>query len=298
MSLSLSAVQADGYYQPPDFDHKRHGTINKVHGTHRLGVRAKKIHEGIIVVRFEMPFKSWCLSCGTLIAKGVRFDAEKSKIGQFHSSAIWQFSMKCHQCSGIYIIKTDPDTAQYICVSGIRRKEENYDPKAAEGHNFRSEEELLASERDPLLKLEILKDDSQKIQSESSRLEQLLAISSARADDVQLNKMLRKRRRTDAAAELARERKPLRLSREEELEIERETSAAFAGRKRKRGSLAVEKQLAVGVLASSASPTGSGLVAGSFSSCGDVCKKSDRRYQQELLLRAQLSRRFAKRTRM
>lgn len=45
-------------YYPPDFDPKKcgGGGLNKFLGTHALRERAKKIHLGIIIIRFEMPY--------------------------------------------------------------------------------------------------------------------------------------------------------------------------------------------------------------------------------------------------
>lgn len=42
-------------------------------GRHPLGARAKKIHEGIVIIRFELPFNVWCGGCGIHIAKGIVF---------------------------------------------------------------------------------------------------------------------------------------------------------------------------------------------------------------------------------
>ena len=66
MALSLSAVQADGYYYDPSkFNPKAgRGSYDAISGTHKLGVRANRLHtEGILVIRFEMPDDSWCLGC-------------------------------------------------------------------------------------------------------------------------------------------------------------------------------------------------------------------------------------------
>lgn len=49
-------------------------------GQHPLRDRAKKLGEGILIIRFEMPFNVWCGKCNHLIGKGVRFNAEK-KVG-------------------------------------------------------------------------------------------------------------------------------------------------------------------------------------------------------------------------
>lgn len=36
--------------------------------------------------RFEMPYHIWCGGCGSMIAQGVRFNAEKKQIGNYYST--------------------------------------------------------------------------------------------------------------------------------------------------------------------------------------------------------------------
>lgn len=58
-------------YYPPDYDPKI-GGLNKFRGTHALRERARKIHLGIIIIRFEMPYNIWCEGCNNHIGMGVR----------------------------------------------------------------------------------------------------------------------------------------------------------------------------------------------------------------------------------
>ena len=58
-------------YYPPDYDPKK-GGLNKFMGTHALRERAKKLHLGILIIRFEMPYNIWCEGCGNHIGMGVR----------------------------------------------------------------------------------------------------------------------------------------------------------------------------------------------------------------------------------
>ena len=55
-------------WYPPDYDPSK-GGLNKWQGTHALRERAKKIHLGIIIIRFEMPYNIWCEGCGIHIGK-------------------------------------------------------------------------------------------------------------------------------------------------------------------------------------------------------------------------------------
>lgn len=92
-------------YYPPSWDPSK-GSLNKFHNSHSLRARARKLSEGIMIIRFEMPYNVWCLACGKHIGMGVRYNAEKKKIGNYHSTPIWQFRMKCHLCSAWMEIQT------------------------------------------------------------------------------------------------------------------------------------------------------------------------------------------------
>ena len=102
---SLKAARADNFYHPPDWD-PRHGSRAELAAArlgepawkaHPLRERAKKLAtEGILTVRFEMPFNVRCQGCGNHIAKGVRFNAEKKAIGRYLSTKILSFRMLCH----------------------------------------------------------------------------------------------------------------------------------------------------------------------------------------------------------
>ena len=68
-----------GRYVPPEQEGLMSG--NQLHGKHALGARANKIPQGILTVRFEMPYPIWCTHCPkpAIIGQGVRFNAEKKK---------------------------------------------------------------------------------------------------------------------------------------------------------------------------------------------------------------------------
>lgn len=114
-------------YYPPDYDPKV-GGLNKFMGTHALRERARKIHLGIIIIRFEMPYNIWCDGCKNHIGMGVRYNAEKTKVGMYYSTPVYQFRMKCHLCDNYIVIKTDPGNLDYEIVSGARRQENRWDP--------------------------------------------------------------------------------------------------------------------------------------------------------------------------
>ncbi len=76
-----------------------HGpVVGVVQKSHPLGKRAAKIDQGILVIRFETPYNMWCLGCNNHIGRGVRYNAEKRKIGMYFTTPIWEFTLKCHLC--------------------------------------------------------------------------------------------------------------------------------------------------------------------------------------------------------
>lgn len=100
-------------------------------GGHHLGKRAKKLKsDGILVVRFEMPFHVTCMGCGKTIAKGVRFNAEKKKVGAYYSTSIYSFQMRAPCCSCVIEIRTDPKNTDYSVITGAKRKVSTIFPRS------------------------------------------------------------------------------------------------------------------------------------------------------------------------
>ncbi|XP_037567735.1 C2 domain-containing protein 5-like [Dermacentor silvarum] len=123
----LAERKAVNKYYPPEWT-PGHGSINKFRNSHPLRDRARKLHLGILVIRFEMPYNIWCDGCGNHIGTGVRYNAEKSKVGMYYSTPIYKFRMKCHLCDNHFEIKTDPQNMDYEIISGARRQERRWDP--------------------------------------------------------------------------------------------------------------------------------------------------------------------------
>ena len=61
-----------------------------------------------MVIRFELPYNIWCGGCGAHVGMGVRYNAEKSQVGNYYSTPIFKFRMKCHLCDNYFEIQTDP----------------------------------------------------------------------------------------------------------------------------------------------------------------------------------------------
>jgi Saf4/Yju2 protein len=66
-----------------------------------------------------MPYNIWCDGCNKHIAMGVRYNAEKSKIGMYYTTPIYKFRMKCHLCDNHFEIKTDPAVRVIDCLQYV-----------------------------------------------------------------------------------------------------------------------------------------------------------------------------------
>lgn len=78
---------------------------------------------------------------------GVRYNAEKKKIGNYYSTPIYSFRCKCHLCDGYFEVQTDPAVSiellfpygihsiprgkntRYIVTSGAKQKDEDWNPE-------------------------------------------------------------------------------------------------------------------------------------------------------------------------
>lgn len=187
-------------YYPPDFDPKKHGSLAGYHGQHPLRERASKMHLGILVIRFEMPYNIWCGGCNNPIGMGVRYNAEKSKIGMYYTTPIYKFRMKCHLCDNYLEIKTDPANHDYVIISGARRKEQRWDPKENEQivPEDRASQKKLAT--DAMYKLEHGFEDKGKSSAAFPGIIQIEKRQALYKDDYMLNKLARKKFRSEKKA--------------------------------------------------------------------------------------------------
>ncbi|KAF4519610.1 hypothetical protein B566_EDAN003777 [Ephemera danica] len=178
-------------YYPPDYNPNK-GGLNKFLGTHALRERARKLHMGILIIRFEMPYNIWCDGCKNHIGMGVRYNAEKTKVGMYYTTPVYQFRMKCHLCDNHIEMKTDPGNLDYVIVSGARRQENRWDPLQNEQV---VPEEKATSRRmadDAMFKLEHGEGDKSKAQDQAPRLQQLAGLREERwKDDYAANSALR-----------------------------------------------------------------------------------------------------------
>ncbi|KAI9659634.1 MAG: hypothetical protein M1831_003715 [Alyxoria varia] len=79
-------------------------------------------------IRFEMPFHILCSTCPSTstsapIGQGVRFNALKTRAGNYFSTPIWNFRMKHPACGGWIELRTDPKNADFVVTEGARRRD-------------------------------------------------------------------------------------------------------------------------------------------------------------------------------
>ncbi|WWC73770.1 uncharacterized protein I206_107742 [Kwoniella pini CBS 10737] len=169
-------MQGLNRYIPPDYDPRQNSTLNSHQGKkHALGVRAKDIDKGILVVRFELPFNIWCGTCNAHIGAGVRYNARKQKVGNYYSTPIYGFKCKCHLCDGWFEIRTDPKNAAYLVYSGAKKKDEDWNPEENGGFAVHDTEAPSASEPplDPFAGVEKTIDQQKWAKKGTSRLTEL-----------------------------------------------------------------------------------------------------------------------------
>eukprot|EP00850_Spirogloea_muscicola_P021391 SM000247S08280 [mRNA] locus=s247:183967:186607:+ [translate_table: standard] len=229
---TLAAARADNFYYPPEWTPDK-GGLNKFQGQHPLRERAKKIGEGILVIRFETPFNIWCGGCRSMIAKGVRFNAEKKQVGNYYSTKIWSFKMRAPCCGQEIEIRTNPQKCEYEVTSGAERKQEDFDPDDAETMVLpdTQEKEKLS---DPLYRLEHGGEDKRRAKEAEPLLTRLQKVTDVRhADPYSLNKELRaqlraqKRRVVEEEADARRRGLGIRLLPESPDDLQAASHAKF-----------------------------------------------------------------------
>lgn len=82
-----------------------------------------------------MPFATWCTNCHPeeIIGQGVRFNAEKKKVGNYYSTPVYSFRFKHAACGGWIEIRTDPKNTAYVVGEGGRKRDTGEDKVGDEG---------------------------------------------------------------------------------------------------------------------------------------------------------------------
>ncbi|KAF2027106.1 DUF572-domain-containing protein [Setomelanomma holmii] len=180
-----------GRYYPPDASNPP--TFNT---SHPLGKRASKSSQGILTVRFELPFAVWCEHCTpqAIVGQGVRFNAEKKNVGKYYSTPIWSFRMKHSACGGWWEIRTDPKNAEYVVVEGAKKRDYGPEEKGAEADGdlkFLTEEDKERRRNDAFANLEGRIEDKGTDKKNRERVEELYEKSEVWKDPYEVNARLR-----------------------------------------------------------------------------------------------------------
>lgn len=216
----MAERKATNKYYPPDWDPSK-GSANTYQKTNHLRKRAKRIDDGILVVRFEMPFNIICLKCDNFIAMGVRYNADKTRTGNYYTTPIYKFSMKCHLCDNYFEIETDPSKFDYKIISGAKRQV-RYDHTSASAENNDDCEQGSSSggiefdnkiKADAMSRLEKKVEDKLNEESVGITLKQLKDWRASREEDYKDNQLIR--------AQYRERRKNKRLDRERRLKLAR-----------------------------------------------------------------------------
>jgi len=136
---------------------------------------------------------------------GVRYNAEKRKIGMYYSTPMFAFRCKCHLCDGWFEIRTDPKNTRYVVESGARMQDVDWDPEENGGFAVHDTNAAQAGPVDPLVALEKSTDALKRQETiERPRIESLQSASDHyNTDPYALSKKVRNRFRAEKKAEKA-----------------------------------------------------------------------------------------------
>jgi coiled-coil domain-containing protein 130 len=188
-----------GRYVPPDLEGTTSG--NRLNKKRAPGALRK---DGTQTVRFEMPFAVWCHTCNphTIIGQGVRFNAEKKKIGYYFSTPIWQFRIKHAACGGVLEIKTDPEETAYVVTDGGKARDygESKDQvrEGEDGRPILTPQEREKRREDTFAMLEGKVEEKEAVKDNAKRIEELYRSRERDWEDPgNVNKRLRESFRRD-----------------------------------------------------------------------------------------------------
>ena len=60
---------------------------------------------------------------------GVRYNAEKKKVGNYYTTPIYRFRMKCHLCDNHFEIETDPKVSKWYMYCKVTVTKELWSKK-------------------------------------------------------------------------------------------------------------------------------------------------------------------------
>ena len=154
-----------------------------------------------------MPFAIWCTTCPkpTIIGQGVRFNAEKKKVGNYFSTPIFSFRMKHTACEGWIEVRTDPKNTAYVVTEGAKKRDTGEDRVHDGDIRIMTDEERERLQNDAFAALEGKVEDKRQAMTDRGRLEELLRVQDKDWDDPYAAS--KKLRRTFRADRKVRERK-------------------------------------------------------------------------------------------
>lgn len=192
--IIMAERKATNKYYPPDWDPSK-GSANTYQKTNHLRKRAKRIQEGVLVVRFEMPFNIICSGCENFIAMGVRYNADKTRNGNYYSTPIYRFKMKCHLCDNYFEIETEPSKFDYKIISGARRQVRYERATDHDDDQIDQNQADLKMKADAMARLEAKVEEKLSGSSNLITLQDLQEWRSKRKDDFKDNQLLRSKYR-------------------------------------------------------------------------------------------------------
>lgn len=150
-------------YYPPDFDH-------------RLIPKGKKKKNAQIEVRMMLPFSIQCLTCGSFMYRGTKFNSQKELVvgRDYLGIQIFRFYGKCSTCGAQFSICTDPEKTDYSVEHGVKRLFESW--KMAREDEAQADEAIeAAGQADSMSRLEFMARDSMNQQDELDALDDIRA---------------------------------------------------------------------------------------------------------------------------
>jgi hypothetical protein len=178
-----------------------------------------------MLLSFILPSGS---GCGHLVGRGTRFNAHKTHSGNYMSSKIYEFIMKCRSCAkSVFIIRNNPALQSFDYVRGIQRRSSKEDQQLSSAHPnslaicSAGGDDLLISqkravkgddEQNPIDQLDRQAHEQRKSITELQQLEALQQVQMVNwKDDAANNAMLRAKYRIKRNAKRKRQEDAIRI---------------------------------------------------------------------------------------
>ena len=177
--------------------------------------------------------------CGHLVGRGTRFNAHKTHSGNYMSSKIYEFIMKCRSCAkSVFIIRTNPALQSFDYVRGIQKRSSKEDQQLSNAHpnslaicSARGDDLLISQRRavkgdvqNPIDQLDWQAHGQRKSITELQQLEALQNVQMVNwKDDAANNAMLRAKYRMKRNAKRKRQEDAIRIGLGRGIELPEQT---------------------------------------------------------------------------